>query len=210
MTKLEQLELVEVSIEDSKATLTFLDPEAGEIREVNFNKKIYDKDTQKFVADAEKAAKVEEQVKELLGLSFDDLEQAVGQKHDVYCYEKYNSLTESNIREVAKFDADMVGQILNGEIVEVAVEKEGIRIYVDYEGDTYRSNMSYTKQIAGQYYPDPQKKVKQIAKFEEKFGVPASEGEQLVGKTVMFEVKKFAGNNAIYIDIKPFPKAKKK
>lgn len=209
MIKLEQLAVVEVTIEDSKATLVFLDTEAGEIREVNFNKKSYDKETQKFVADPEKAAKVDAQVLELLGLAFDDLEQAVGQKHDVYCYEKFNSLVESNIREVAKFEGDMVGQILNGEIVEVAIEKEGIRIYVDYEGDTYRSNMSYTKQIGGQYYPDPQKKLKQIGKFEEKFGVPAGQGEQLVGKTVMFEVKKFAGNNAIYIEIKPFPKKKK-
>jgi hypothetical protein len=210
MKVIENVELVEVKIEDAKATLTFLDAEAGEIREVNFNKKVYDKDNKKFVPDADKAAQVEEWSQQFFGLAFDDLEQAVGQRHTVYCYEKFNSMFESNIREVAKFDADYVGQILNGEIVEVAVESEGIRIYVDYEGQTYRSNMGYTKQVAGQYYPDPQKKIKQLNKFEEKFHVKAEDGAALVGKTVMFEVKKFAGNNAIYIEIKPFPKKKAK
>ena len=56
---LEQLELVDVIIEDNKkATLVFLHEERGEIREVNFNKQVYDKDTKKFVDDAEKAAKM--------------------------------------------------------------------------------------------------------------------------------------------------------
>jgi sulfatase maturation enzyme AslB (radical SAM superfamily) len=209
MKKLEQVELVEVSIEDSKATLTFLDAEAGEIREVNFNKKVYDKDTKKFVPDADKAAQVEEWSQQFFGTSFDDLPSAVGQRHDIYCYEKFNSMFESTVRDVAKFDADYVGQILNGEIVEVAVEDEGIRIYVEYEGDTYRCNMGFTKQVAGTYYQDPQKKIKQFAKFEEKFHVKPEEAGELVGKTVMFEVKKFAGNNSIYIDVKPFPKKKK-
>lgn len=209
MTKLEQLELVEVGYNDAKVTLTFLDPEAGEIREVNFNKKSFDKDTQKFVADDEKAAKVEAALQEHFGLSFDGMEAAVGQKRDVYCYEKFNSLSESNVREVAKFTADDVGQILSGEILEVALEQEGIRIFVEYEGLTYRSNMGFSKKVGDTYFIDPLKKPKQIAKFEEKFGVKAEDGETLVGKTVMFEVKKMGGSNAIYIEIKPFPKKKK-
>jgi hypothetical protein len=35
------------------------------------------------------------------------------------------------------------------------------------------------------------------------------EREQMVGRNVMIEVKKFAGNNAIYVEVKPFPKKKK-
>lgn len=211
MTKLEQLELVEVSYNDAKVTLTFLDVAAGEIREVNFNKKSFDKDTQKFVADPEKEVKVAEALQAHFGLTFDTMEQAVGQKRDVYCYEKFNSLEESTVRDIAKFEADMVGQIVSGEIVEVALEEEGIRIYVEVDGLTYRCNMGFTKQIGGTYYQDPQKKPKQLAKFKEKFGVDAEEGVSLVGKTVMFEVKKMnTGAGAIFIDIKPFPKKKAK
>ncbi|SEN20405.1 hypothetical protein [Paenibacillus sp. OV219] len=210
MIKLEQLELVEVGYNDAKVTLTFLDKEQGEIREVSFNKKAYDKETSKFVADAEKEAKVEEALQKHFELSFDHMEAAVGQKRDIYCYEKFNSLEESNVRDIAKFTADDVGQILSGVITEVALEDEGIRIFVEYEGATYRNNMGYSKKVGDTYFVDPLKKPKQLAKFEEKFGVKAEDGADLIGKTVMFEVKKFAGNNAIYIDIKPFPKAKKK
>lgn len=210
MIKLEQLELVEVSYNDAKVTLTFLDPAAGEIREVNFNKKSFNKETEKFVADDEKAAKTEESLQKHFGLGFDAMEQAVGTKKDIYCYEKFNSLEESNVRELAKFTADDVGQILSGEILEAAVEDEGIRIYVEYEEKTYRCNMGFSKKVGETYFIDPLKKPKQLAKFEEKFGVDPYEAEQLVGKTVMFEVKKMGGTNAIYIDIKPFPKKKAK
>lgn len=210
MNKLEQLELVEVGYNDAKVTLTFLDPEAGEIREVNFNKKVYDKDTQKFVADEEKAAKVDEALQRHFGFTFEGMEAAVGEKRDIYCYEKFNSLDEVNIREIAKFTADDVGQILSAEIVEVAAEEEGLRIYVEYEGATYRCNMGFSKKVGDTYFIDPLKKPKQIAKFEEKFGVKVEDGDQLLGKTVMFEVKKMGGTNAIYIDIKPFPKKKAK
>lgn len=211
MIKLEQLELVEVGYNDAKVTLTFLDAANAEIREVNFNKKKYDKDTDKYVADAEKEAKVAEALDKHFGLTFDTMEQAVGQKRDIYCYEKFNLLEESNVRELAKFTVDDVGQILSGVITEVALEEEGLRIYVDYEGATYRCNMGFTKQIGGTYFVDPLKKPKQLAKFEEKFGVKAEDGAAIVGKTVMFEVKKMnTGAGAIFIDIKPFPKKKVK
>ena len=52
---LKDLELVEVSIKDGRAIMTFLDKEAGEIREVNFNKNGYDKDAGEFVASEGKA-----------------------------------------------------------------------------------------------------------------------------------------------------------
>lgn len=211
MNVLEQLELVEVEFDDAKVVLTFLDEDAGEIREITFNKKVYDKDTNKFVADSKKEEQVEQWCQEHFGLTFDDMEQAVGTRHDVYCYDKFNSMWESNTIQVAKFDEDYVGQILNGEITEIKVETEGIRIFISYEGDTYRSNMSFSKMVGSKWYVDPQKRTKQTAKFEEKFLVPADRADELVGKSVMFEVKKMnTGGGAIYIEIKPFPKKSKK
>jgi hypothetical protein len=212
MKLLEQAELVEVSYNESnkKVTLTFLDAEVGEIREVHFNKQAWDKDAQKFVDNEEKANQVAEWLEQYFGLTFETISEAIGTRHDVFCYDKFNSMFESNTKQVAKFDEDFVGQILNGEIEDIQVETEGIRIFVQHEGEVYRSNMSFSKMVGGKWYVDPQKRTKQSAKFEEKFQVAAEKGSELIGKTVMFEVKKLASNGAIYIEIKPFPKKKKK
>ena len=47
-----------------------------------------------------------------------------------------------------------------------------------------------------------------MTKFEEKFGLPVAEIENMIGKTVMVEVKKAMGKY-VYSEIKPFPKKKK-
>ena len=66
----ENLNLIEVRFEQEgkKAILTFLDPERGEIREVNFNKQSY-KDG-KYQDDPEKAAKVDEWCKTYFNTTF--------------------------------------------------------------------------------------------------------------------------------------------
>ena len=47
-------------------------------------------------------------------------------------------------------------------------------------------------------------------KFKDKYGVPFSEKDSLVGKDIMFEVKKnnmdSTGKNPTYIETKAFPK----
>ncbi|KAA9519568.1 hypothetical protein DCK39_15620, partial [Listeria monocytogenes] len=115
--KLEQLELVEVVIKEGKATLQFIDMDRGELREVIFNKNVFDKEKNEFVPDEEKAAKVEEWCQEYFQLTFDDLSKAVGEKRDVYAYDKFNSLWESE--QIAKFDKDMVGQIISSTVKDV-------------------------------------------------------------------------------------------
>lgn len=59
MELLKDLELVEVSVEDGKAELTFLDEENMEIRAVKINKKKYDQDKNKWYEDPEQAEKAE-------------------------------------------------------------------------------------------------------------------------------------------------------
>ena len=49
---------------------------------------------------------------------------------------------------------------------------------------------------------------KQYDKFENKFQMPVTEIENMIGKTVLVEVKKAMGK-WIYSEIKPFKKAKK-
>lgn len=202
---LENLELVDVKFEDSKAVLTFLDDENGEIREVNFNKKIYDNGN--WVEDTEKSEKVEGWCQDYFGLSFDTLGQAVGDRKTVYCYDKFNSLFE--VAQISKFDEDMLGQILSVEITEVIDDGNAIKIRFDYEGDTYESKMGYSTflETKNEWFVNPQKKLTQYAKFKTKFHIDVENKEELVGKTVMVEIKKAMGK-FIYVEVKPFPKKK--
>jgi hypothetical protein len=211
MTKelLEQLELVDVVFEDNKkATLVFLDESRGEIREVNFNKQVYDQDTKKFVDDAEKAQKVEEWAQEYFGLEFDRLAEAIGERKDVYCYDNFNSLFE--VQMVTKFEEDMLGQVFETEVTNAFDDGKKIAIQFEYEGNLYESKMQYADYVEArkEWFINPQKRAKQYAKFEEKFGLLVGEIEQMIGKTVLVEVKKAMGKY-MYSEIKPFKKPKK-
>ena len=205
--KLENLELIEVRYTDDKkkATLTFLDEENGEVREINFNKQSWDDKTGGFIDDEEKAAKVDEWSQEYFGLDFLQLPKAVGETKDVYAYDNFNSLWEMQI--VEKFGDDMLGQIIQVPCTEIIDDGTAIRIRFEYEGKTYESKMSYADylEVKKAWFVNPQKQTRQYAKFEQKFHIPIENMEDLVGKTLMVEVKKAMGKY-IYNEVKAFPK----
>lgn len=198
------LELVEVVYENEgkKATLTFLDAEAGEIREVNFNRQVY-KDG-KYVDSDEKAKKVDTWCKEYFKTKFDKLHTCIGVKKDVYCYPTFSSLFEVDM--VEKFTEAMKGKVYQTKVKEVIVDDLFIKIRYEIEGKLYESKQSMCKFVEkmGQYYPDPVKKEKELAKFEEKFGVPIEKKDRLVGQKLIVEVKTAFGKY-YYGDIKPMP-----
>lgn len=200
------LELVDVNYtnDNKKVTFTFLDRERKEIREVHFNKQSY-KDN-KFVDDPEKAEKVDKWCEEYFGTTFDDLERCIGGKHDVYIYDRFNSLWESV--ETVKFTADMYGQIFQTELKEVEVDNVAIRMRYDIEGNTYESKMTFAEYMKnmGEWFVNPNKKAAQFKKFEQKFGVPVEQAQTLIGHPLMVEVKK--AFQSYYGDIKAFPKKK--
>lgn len=208
MEILKNLEMIDVQYDNDnkKATMVFLDEERGEIREVNFNKQSYDNG--KFIDDPDKAEKVEQWCKDLFNLTFDTLGQAIGERKDVYAYDRFNSLF--HVTQIAKFEDDMVGQIFEVEVSEVVDDEIAIRIRFDYEGNTYESKMNYADYVAArkEWFINPQKRNKQYERFEQKFGIKVDEKEKLIGKTVMVEVKKAMGKY-VYCEIKPFPKKKK-
>lgn len=200
------LELVDVtySNDKKKATFTFLDRERREIREVNFNRQAY-KDG-KFVDDEEKAEKVDGWCEEFFGTTFDKLTDCIGQKHDVYVYEKFNSLFEAS--ETIKFSSDMYGQIFQTEIKSIVVDDVAIRVTYDIDGKTYESKMTFAKYMPAmkEWFVDPNKKTAQFRKFEDKFGVPVEQADTLIGHALMVEVKK--AFDSYYGDMKAFPKKK--
>lgn len=199
----QQCELIEVKYasNDKKAILTFLDDELGEVLEVNFNKQKFDQDKREFVDDVEKAEQVDKWCEEEFGTTFDKLTQKLGVKKDIYHYDNFNSLWETNT--VATFKSDNVGEIYTANITDVNDNGNAICIFLDVEGTIYRSKMNYGKYIEArkEYLVDPVKKTKQYAKFKTKFGVDFSQAESIVGKSVMIEVKEAFGE-FVYIEIK--------
>ncbi|WP_246516504.1 hypothetical protein [Salicibibacter cibarius] len=205
---LEQLELVDVENDGNKAVLTFLDEDNGEIREVNFNKQSFDQDKGKFVDDPDKAEKVEEWSQEYFNLPFDQLGQAVGDRKDVYAYDRFNALWP--VKMISKFSKDDEGQIFETEVTKVHDDGKAMHIEFEYEGDTYESKMTYADYLEAkkQWFVNPQKQKKQYAKFEDKFGISPDNMEELEGKSIMVEVKVAFGKFP-YAEIKPFAKKKK-
>ena len=196
-------ELIEVAYENEgkKAILTFLDEENGEVLEVNFNKQGWDNG--KFVDDPEKAEKVDNWCQEYFETEFSKLTQKIGVKKDVYHYDNFNSLWESEFAE--KFTEDMVGDILQATITDITDNGNMIIIqYTEKEvGTLYKSNMSYSKYLEQrkEWFVDPVKKEKVYDKFKKKFGVDVTESDTIVGKEIMVEVK-MAFGKFTYGDIK--------
>lgn len=209
MEILKDLELVEVAYENDnkKAVLTFLVEDRGEVREVSFNKQDY-VDGQ-FVNSEEKAKKVDEWCEKYFNTTFDKLTDCLGVRMDIYDYVKFCSLWESEMAN--KFQEDMVGEIGQALIKDIKMDNVGIRIIFTYDNLDYESKMTYSKYLENQkkFLVDPQKKAKQLQKFEEKFHVNIDDKEKLLGKSVTFEVKKAMGKY-IYAEIKPFSKKTKK
>lgn len=194
---------VEYESEGKKAVMTFLDEERKQVRVVNFNRQSY-KDG-KYVDDRAKAEKVDKWCDEYFGTTFEKLPDCIGQKKDVYTYEKFNSLFE--VEMVEKFTKDMKGQIFQSEVKEIAVDDYFIKIRYMIDGKMYESKMGYGlfMQETKTWYQDPIKKESQYRKFEEKFHVPVERANELIGHPLMVEVKAAFGTN-YYGDIKAFPK----
>lgn len=210
-----ELELVSVEYDNGTALLTFLDEELGEIREVNIRKTRFDQEKKKQVPDEKAAIRAEEIAQEFLGVSFDEIEKLIPQSDaeeshffPVYIYEKFNSLKETIV--VDKFSTDDVGAIFSTPVIDVFDDGKGIHIQFEEDGKLRQSNMGYSKydEVRNQWFVNPQQKVKQYAKFEDKFGIKVEDMKDLIGKEIMVEIK-LAFGTAAYAEIKPFPKKKK-
>ena len=200
----ENLELIEVRYEqdNKKAILTFLDPDRGEIREVNFNRQSF-KDG-KYTDDPEKAEKVDAWCKEHFNTTFGNLPSAVGQSKTVYCYDTFSSLFE--VEQVEKFTEAQKGKLYQTTIKEIKLDDYCIRIRYEIDGKTYESKMTFGKYVEQmkKWFIDPVQKQKVIQKFATKYGKPIEEADKLVGAKLIVEVKSAFGNH-FYGDVKKLP-----
>lgn len=204
MEKREQLELVEVTYKNDgkKAVLGFIDADNGFLLEVNFNKQSFDESKNEYIDDEEKAEKVEEWSQEYFGTSFDKLTNCIGEKRDVYAYDSFNSLWESDFPQ--KFNLDDQGKLFQTTIKDIKDDGIKIRImFEDQEGVLRESKMTYADYVESmkKWFVNPQKQNKQYKKFESKFGVSVAEAETIIGKEIMVEVK-VAFKKHAYAEIK--------
>lgn len=204
MEKRDNLELIEVNYDNNgkKAVLTFLDEEKGEIREVNFNRQVY-KDG-KFVDDPDKAAKVDDWCDEYFGTTFEMLGTKIGTKKTVYCYDTFSSLFEAEL--VERFTNDMKGKIYQTNVEEIKLDDYAIRIRYKIDGKLYESKVTFGRYVENmrQWFVDPVKKEKVLSKFEEKYGYPIEQADNLVGAKLIVEVKAAFGDK-LYGDVKKLP-----
>lgn len=199
-------ELVEVVYQNDnkKAVMTFLDVENGQVLEVNFNKQVYDENSGKFVDDPEKDEKVEKWCQEYFGNDFDSLSEKVGERKDVFKYERFNSLWEAEeFVRPEKFDIKDKGKMFSTEIDDVVVDNIGIHIRYKIEDKLYQTNMNYSKWVdtLRKWFENPQQKENQFKKFEDKFGVKPGDAKEIVGKPIMVEVRQ-VGKDKAWGDIK--------
>lgn len=198
----ENLTLVQVDKEEKSVDLLFLDIEGdGCLYPVRFNKQSYDAEKGKFVDDPEKAEKVEEWCQQYFGLTFDTIGNAVDVKKDVYCYDKYNSLWESD--SIAKFEKTDKGKIFTTEIKDIIDDGTCIKIRFDHNNNTYESNMRYSRWLEERkmFVVEPILKTKKYEQFEKKFGVSVDDKDEIIGKEIMVEVQ-IAFNKFPYCEIK--------
>lgn len=188
--KIEGLRLLAVEREeDYKATLKLADLEKKLFYDVNFNKREFDRNAKKWISSPEKEAKVEEKCLEYVGFSFDDLEQAVGGNFDVYEYEEFNSLWE--VQFTKKFQEEHKGKSFQTTIDEI--EDNGTTIVIKYQwkGEPYQSKMTYADYVEDlkEWFVNPQKRKKQLEKFNERYGIPFEQKDDLIGSNIIVNVK---------------------
>ena len=202
------LELVGVEFENDgkKAILTFLNQEEGTVLDVSFNKQSYSDGN--FIDDPEKAKKVEEWSQDFFGFDFKDLEKAVGQRKTVYEYGKFNSLWEST--QVEKYPQDMVGMIMEVVVSDCFMDDTAIRIRWEDGGSTYEAKLGFAKYMEDQrkWFINPQRRTKQTEKFKTLFGIPVERCKELVGVSIMIELK-LAFKKFVYAEPKALAKDKK-
>lgn len=184
-----ELPLEDVEYKDGQATLTFIDFDSGEVVPVRLSLNKFNPDTKQREPDEEQAEKTENTCQEYFGVSFDELTKAIGQKHDIYVYDRFASLYYVEL--VEKFDKSREGEIITTSIKDIQDNGNMIKIRFEEDGKTYESKMNYSNyhETYKKYFVDPMKKNKQYEKFQEKFGVPVEESDSIIGNDITVEIK---------------------
>lgn len=183
METIKDAQLVDVLDKDGRITMSFL--ENDRIYEVKWNKRAYDQSLNDWVESEEKEQQVEDWSQQYFGCPSKQLPKQIGTKKDVYYYDTYCSLWESD----TKFTKADEGCSFQTTIDSIDVTDSEIAIYYYWEDRKYKSKMSFTQKVGDQYFLNPMKKRKQYEKFEKKFKTPVEEAQKLIGDPILVKVK---------------------
>ena len=179
-------------VNGTRLEMKFYDAENDLLRTVKFNRQSYDREKGQFVDDPAKAEKCEEWSQKYFGCSMDEVPEHVGAFHDVYVYDNFCSLWESDETQRAKkFDSPVKG-IIKTKIENIYTDNIGIHVEYKYNGDLYESKYTTAEFIKDlkKWVRDPEREARAYKRFKEIFGKDISEKDSLIGADIQVQVKK--------------------
>jgi len=189
--------LVEVAYQNNgqRAVLTFIDEDKGEALEVrNLNKQNYDNDKHEWNDDPKKADDIEKLAQQYFKTDFDHIGDCVDKRYNIYKYDNFNSMWESNVTN--KFTMDDVDDFFTTKIEKIYQDELAIHIGFEHDGKYYESKMNHNKYVSSinKYFPNPQQRTKALERFQKTFKVPFSKNDSLIGKDITVVIKSFGGH----------------
>ena len=173
MERIEQCEMIKAEVVNgNRLEMKFYDSKNDLLRTVKFNKQSYDREKGQFVDDPEKAQKCEEWSQKYFGCSFDEVPEQVGVSRDVYVYDNFCSLWESEDSQRAKkFDAPVKG-IIKTSIENIYLDNVGIHVEYKYNDELYESKYTMAEYIKDlkKWVRDPERETRAYKRFKEIYG----------------------------------------
>ena len=193
MERIENCELIRAEIVNgTRLEMKFYDEKNDVLRTVKFNQQSYDRERGQFVDDPEKAQKCEEWSLKYFGCSFEEVPEQVGVRKDVYVYDNFCSLWESEDNQRAKkFDSPVKG-IIKTTIENIYTDQIGIHVEYKYNGELYESKYTTAEFVKDmkKWIRDPEKEDRAKRRFKEIFGTDLSNKDSLIGAEIQVQVKK--------------------
>ena len=179
-------------VNGTRLEMKFYDAQNDVLRTVKFNRQSYDREKGQFVDDPEKEQKCEEWAQQYFGCSFDEVPEQVGAVRDIYVYENFCSLWESeDTKRAKKFDSPIKG-IIKTKIENIYKDQIGIHVEYLYNGDLYESKYTCAEFIKDlkKWVRDPERETRALKRFKEIYGKDFSEKDELIGAEIQVQVKK--------------------
>lgn len=193
MKRIENCQMIKAEVVNgTRLEMKFYDPENDVLRTVKFNKQSWDREKGQFVDDPEKEERCEEWSQKYFGCSFDEVPEQVGVCRDIYVYDNFCSLWETEETQRAKkFDAPVKG-IIKTKIENIYVDTVGIHVEYKYNDEIYESKYTFAEFVKDlkKWVRDPEREDRAKRRFKDIFGKDISEKDTLIGEEIQVQVKK--------------------
>ena len=191
MERIEQCEMIKAEIVNgTRLEMKFYDAKNDLLRTVKFNKQNYDRENGKFVDDPEKAQKCEEWSQKYFGCSFDEVPEQVGVSRDIYVYDNFCSLWETEETQRAKRFDGPVKSLIKTQIENIYLDNVGIHVEYKYNDEIYETKYTTSEYIKDlkKWVRDPDREARAYKRFKDIYGVEFSQKDELAGQEGVFQL----------------------